>query len=161
MSRSRTHMEQKRQLSIPSIRDRVVQGALKLILEPIFEADFQPGSFGYRPKKSAPSASYGDNIGNRLNKQGTQERRGNDPLRKRRKAKSRLPTLPQGLEILTTISTFPTAPTRRGNGKPTPGFPLSHSLFTFLYTRDYGLRPSLWFNDRDVCATNVLPMSSV
>jgi RNA-directed DNA polymerase len=33
-----------RQLSIPSIRDRVVQGALKLILEPIFEADFQPGS---------------------------------------------------------------------------------------------------------------------
>ena len=35
-----------RQLSIPSIRDRVVQGALKLILEPIFEADFQPGSYG-------------------------------------------------------------------------------------------------------------------
>jgi len=44
------------QLSIPSIRDRVVQGALKLILEPIFEADFQPGSFGYRPKKSAHAA---------------------------------------------------------------------------------------------------------
>jgi RNA-directed DNA polymerase len=33
-------------LSIPSIRDRVVQGALKLILEPIFEADFQSGSYG-------------------------------------------------------------------------------------------------------------------
>ena len=46
----------KRQLSIPSIRERVVQGALKLILEPIFEADFQPGSFGYRPKKSAHTA---------------------------------------------------------------------------------------------------------
>jgi RNA-directed DNA polymerase len=45
-----------RQLSIPSIQDRVVQGALKLILEPIFEADFQPGSFGYRPKKSAHTA---------------------------------------------------------------------------------------------------------
>jgi RNA-directed DNA polymerase len=45
-----------RQLSIPSIRDRVVQGALKLILEPIFEADFQDGSFGYRPKKSAHAA---------------------------------------------------------------------------------------------------------
>jgi RNA-directed DNA polymerase len=45
-----------RQLSIPSIRDRVVQGALKLILEPIFEADFQPGSFGYRPKKAAHTA---------------------------------------------------------------------------------------------------------
>ena len=35
-----------RVLSIPTIRDRVVQGALKLILEPIFEADFQPGSYG-------------------------------------------------------------------------------------------------------------------
>ncbi len=45
-----------RVLGIPSIRDRVVQGALKLILEPIFEADFQPGSFGYRPKKSAHQA---------------------------------------------------------------------------------------------------------
>src|SRR5436853_1928729 len=45
-----------RVLSIPSIRNRVVQGALKLILEPIFEADFQPGSYGYRPKKSAHAA---------------------------------------------------------------------------------------------------------
>src|SRR5437879_10046280 len=45
-----------RVLSIPAIRDRVVQGALKLILEPIFEADFQPGSYGYRPKKSAHAA---------------------------------------------------------------------------------------------------------
>ena len=45
-----------RQLSIPTIRDRVVQGALKLILEPIFEADFQPGSYGYRPKKSPADA---------------------------------------------------------------------------------------------------------
>jgi len=43
-------------LSIPTIRDRVVQGALKLILEPIFEADFQPGSYGYRPKRSAHDA---------------------------------------------------------------------------------------------------------
>jgi RNA-directed DNA polymerase len=45
-----------RQLSIPAVRDRVVQGALKLILEPIFEADFQPGSYGYRPKRSAHAA---------------------------------------------------------------------------------------------------------
>src|SRR6266849_6165988 len=45
-----------RTLSIPCIRDRVVQGALKLIIEPIFEADFQPGSFGYRPKRSAQQA---------------------------------------------------------------------------------------------------------
>ncbi len=43
-------------LSIPAIRDRVVQGALKLILEPIFEADFQPGSYGYRPKRTAHDA---------------------------------------------------------------------------------------------------------
>ena len=45
-----------RVLGIPSIRDRVVQGALKLILEPIFEADFQEGSYGYRPKRSAHQA---------------------------------------------------------------------------------------------------------
>src|SRR5437868_5273764 len=45
-----------RVLGIPCIRDRVVQGALKLILEPIFEADFQPGSFGYRPGRTAHEA---------------------------------------------------------------------------------------------------------
>ena len=45
-----------RRLSIPTIRDRVVQGAVKLILEPIFEADFQPGSYGYRPKRTAHAA---------------------------------------------------------------------------------------------------------
>ena len=45
-----------RVLGIPAIRDRVVQGALKLILEPIFEADFCDGSYGYRPKRSAHQA---------------------------------------------------------------------------------------------------------
>ena len=45
-----------RTLGIPTIRDRVVQGALKLILEPIFEADFQDGSFGYRPRRTAHEA---------------------------------------------------------------------------------------------------------
>jgi len=45
-----------RVLSIPTIRDRVVQGAVKLILEPIFEAGFQPGSYGYRPKRTAHQA---------------------------------------------------------------------------------------------------------
>ena len=45
-----------RVLGIPTIRDRVVQGALKLILEPIFEADFQDGSYGYRPGKKAQDA---------------------------------------------------------------------------------------------------------
>ncbi|MDD2336377.1 MAG: group II intron reverse transcriptase/maturase [Geobacteraceae bacterium] len=43
-------------LGIPTIRDRVVQGALKLILEPIFEADFQEGSYGYRPKRTTHQA---------------------------------------------------------------------------------------------------------
>jgi RNA-directed DNA polymerase len=43
-------------LGIPAIRDRVVQGALKLILEPIFEADFHDGSYGYRPKRTAHQA---------------------------------------------------------------------------------------------------------
>jgi RNA-directed DNA polymerase len=47
-----------RVLSIPAIRDRVVQGALKLILEPIFEADFQSGSYGYRPKRTAHEAVH-------------------------------------------------------------------------------------------------------
>lgn len=48
-----------RVLGIPTIRDRVVQGALRLILEPIFEADFQAGSYGYRPKRSAHQAVAG------------------------------------------------------------------------------------------------------
>ena len=43
-------------LKIPTIRDRVVEGAVKLILEPIFEADFQDGSYGYRPKRKAADA---------------------------------------------------------------------------------------------------------
>jgi RNA-directed DNA polymerase len=47
-----------RVLSIPAIRDRVVQGALKLIMEPIFEADFQSGSYGYRPKHTAHQAVH-------------------------------------------------------------------------------------------------------
>jgi RNA-directed DNA polymerase len=43
-------------LRVPAIRDRVVQGALKLIVEPIFEADFHDGSYGYRPKRKAHDA---------------------------------------------------------------------------------------------------------
>src|SRR2546427_11878725 len=45
-----------RVLGIPAIRDRVVQGALKLILEPIFEADVHEGPYGYRPKRTAQQA---------------------------------------------------------------------------------------------------------
>ncbi|MGH7361849.1 MAG: group II intron reverse transcriptase/maturase, partial [Candidatus Methylomirabilales bacterium] len=45
-----------RPLGIPTVRDRVVQTAARLVLEPIFEADFQPCSYGYRPKKDAHQA---------------------------------------------------------------------------------------------------------
>ena len=45
-----------RPLGIPTVKDRVVQAAAKLVLEPIFEADFQPCSFGFRPKRSATDA---------------------------------------------------------------------------------------------------------
>jgi RNA-directed DNA polymerase len=45
-----------RSLGIPVIADRVVQAALKLVLEPIFEADFEPVSYGFRPKRRAQDA---------------------------------------------------------------------------------------------------------
>lgn len=47
---------QKRPLGIPTVRDRVVQTAVKLVIEPIFEADFQDFSYGFRPKRSANQA---------------------------------------------------------------------------------------------------------
>jgi RNA-directed DNA polymerase len=43
-------------LTVPCIRDRVVQTAAKLVLEPIFEADFDDSAYGYRPKRSAQGA---------------------------------------------------------------------------------------------------------
>jgi group II intron reverse transcriptase/maturase len=46
----------KRPLGIPTVRDRVVQGALKIVIEPIFEADFKDCSYGYRPNRSANDA---------------------------------------------------------------------------------------------------------
>jgi RNA-directed DNA polymerase len=45
-----------RPLGIPTVRDRVVQTAAKLVLEPIFEADFEDGAYGYRPGRSAADA---------------------------------------------------------------------------------------------------------
>ena len=45
-----------RPLGIPTVRDRVVQMATKIIVEPIFEADFRPSSYGFRPKKNATQA---------------------------------------------------------------------------------------------------------
>ena len=46
----------KRPLGIPTVRDRVVQQAAKLVLEPLFEADFLPCSYGFRPRRSATQA---------------------------------------------------------------------------------------------------------
>ena len=46
-----------RPLSIPTVKDRVVQQACRLVIEPIFEAQFLPNSFGFRPKRSAKDAS--------------------------------------------------------------------------------------------------------
>ena len=48
--------DEQRPLSIPAVRDRVVQSAVKLVIEPIFEADFLPCSFGFRPRRSAHDA---------------------------------------------------------------------------------------------------------
>jgi RNA-directed DNA polymerase len=45
-----------RPLGIPSIKDRTVQTAAKIVLEPIFEADLEPSAYGYRPKRSAQDA---------------------------------------------------------------------------------------------------------
>ena len=46
----------KRPLSIPTVKDRITQTAIKLIMEPIFEPQFEPNSFGFRPNKSAHNA---------------------------------------------------------------------------------------------------------
>jgi group II intron reverse transcriptase/maturase len=48
--------EELRPLSIPAVRDRVVQAAMKIVIEPVFEADFLPCSFGFRPKRSQHDA---------------------------------------------------------------------------------------------------------
>jgi RNA-directed DNA polymerase len=48
--------DERRPLSIPTVRDRIVQAAVKAVIEPIFEADFEPCSFGFRPRRSAHDA---------------------------------------------------------------------------------------------------------
>jgi RNA-directed DNA polymerase len=53
-----------RPLGIPTVRDRVAQMAVKLLIEPIFEAGFSPHSYGFRPRKSAHDAV--DDIANTL-----------------------------------------------------------------------------------------------
>jgi retron-type reverse transcriptase len=48
--------EEQRPLSIPAVRDRIVQAAVKIVIEPIFEADFQSSSFGFRPRRATHDA---------------------------------------------------------------------------------------------------------
>ena len=45
--------DERRSLSIPSVRDRIVQAAVKIVLEPVFEADMLPCSYGFRPQRGA------------------------------------------------------------------------------------------------------------
>ena len=47
-----------RPLGIPGVKDRVAQAAVKIVIEPLFEASFRPGSYGFRPKRSAKQAIY-------------------------------------------------------------------------------------------------------
>ena len=53
---SKPASQERRPLSVPAVRDRVVQAAVKVVIEPIFEADFLPCSFGFRPRCSAHDA---------------------------------------------------------------------------------------------------------
>lgn len=48
--------DERRPLAIPTVRDRIVQAAAKIVIEPIFEADFRPSSFGFRPRRAAHDA---------------------------------------------------------------------------------------------------------
>ena len=82
-----------RLLSIPSIEDRVAQGALKLSLEPIFEADFQGGSFGYRPKKSAHAACEVAGTGNGATDAAKRARRGTPDTAKLTSSRATAPVL--------------------------------------------------------------------
>jgi RNA-directed DNA polymerase len=62
--------QEKRPLGIPTVQDRVVQTALRTVLEPIFERDFAPHSYGFRPKrgcKSLPSRKRGTRCGGSMN----------------------------------------------------------------------------------------------
>jgi RNA-directed DNA polymerase len=56
-----------RPLGIPTIRDRVVQTAAKLVLEPIFEADFEDSAYGYRPARGAVDAVKESMFGGEMN----------------------------------------------------------------------------------------------
>ncbi|MGD0025787.1 MAG: hypothetical protein ABSC37_14385 [Xanthobacteraceae bacterium] len=47
-----------RPLGIPGVKDRVAQAAVRIVIEPLFEASFRPGSYGFRPKRGAQQAIY-------------------------------------------------------------------------------------------------------
>jgi retron-type reverse transcriptase len=46
------------ELTVPGVKDRVAQAAVKIVIEPLFEGSFRPGSYGFRPKRSARQAIY-------------------------------------------------------------------------------------------------------
>src|SRR4051812_35301404 len=83
-----------RPLGIPTIRDRVVQTAAKLVLEPIFEADLEPTAYGYRPGRSGIDAvkavhrllcqGFTDVVDADLSKYSTRSRTTNCSVRSRR-----------------------------------------------------------------------------
>jgi RNA-directed DNA polymerase len=52
-----------RPLGIPTVKDRIVQTALKMTIEPIFEAEFREGGYGFRPGRGATDAAHGRSIG--------------------------------------------------------------------------------------------------
>ena len=45
-------------LTVPGVKDRVAQAAVRIVIEPLFEASFRPGSYGFRPKRGAKQAIY-------------------------------------------------------------------------------------------------------
>jgi len=80
-----------RPLGIPTIRDRVAQMAVKLVIEPIFEADFCDSSYGFRPKKSAHDAV--DDVAHSLNKGSTKRRHGSQSKSRRLTNETGKPTV--------------------------------------------------------------------
>src|SRR3954462_13570384 len=85
-----------RALGIPTIRDRVVQTAAKLVLEPIFEADFEDNAYGYRPARGAVDAVKEVHRLIRLWLKAPIEERDADGTRRMRGGKSRSRGTPQG-----------------------------------------------------------------
>ncbi|RYF44652.1 MAG: group II intron reverse transcriptase/maturase [Cytophagaceae bacterium] len=120
----------RRTISIPTIRDRVVQGALKLILEPIFEADFADTSFGARPGRNAHQAiervRKGLNFGKHYVVDVDLKRFFDDILHE--KILSRVARRVQDPEMLAVIKAFLKSAGKRGMPQGSPLSPLLANL---------------------------------